>query len=409
MLNQLWATMIGISAAVSVFRIVILGDSQLVNTLADAVFDSAKTGFELAFGLVASLALWLGLFEIAEAAGLVGALARFLTPVLRRLMPDVPGDHPAFASMGLNLAMSMLGIDNGALPSGLKAMQELESLNPHPGRATAAQQMFLVYMTTSVTIFPVSILGYRIQTGSAQPADVFIPLLLASYTGLFAGLIYMAVGQRLRWRDPVLLGCGAVVLGMLAGVTWWVAQWPAPTIAPRIARWGNAALLLSAAGFVLTGWWRKVPVFDTFVRGAGKGFQLAVDLIPYVLGMLLAVGVLRASGTFNALQTALAWCVQGVGLDSAWVASVPQGVMKSFSGGGARAFMLDAFKTTGPDSFIGHLSSIVQGASDTTFYILAVCAGAARLQHLGKAVQGALIADVVSYGAAVVLAYVFFS
>lgn len=408
MLNHLWAAMVLMATCVAAFKIVFLGDVTLVNTLADTLFDSAKTGFELAFGLVASLALWLGLFQIAEAAGAVRVLARGLTPILHRLMPEVPRDHPAFASMGLNLGMSMLGIDNGALPSALKAMQELETLNPHPGRATAAQQMFMVYMTTSVTIFPISILGYRIQTGSAHPADVFVPLLLASYAGLFAGLVFMAVSQRLRWRDPVLLGGAALLVAALGGIAWMVGQWPAQEIAPRVARWGNGALLCSAAAFVLIGWWRGVPVFDSFVEGASKGFRLAVDLIPYVLGMLVAIGLLRASGVFGLVEAGLTALVRGAGMDAAWVASVPQGLMKSFSGGGARAFMLDAFKTSGPDSFIGHLSAIVQGASDTTFYVLALCAGAARLQHLGRAVQASVLADVVSYAAAVVLAYLFF-
>lgn len=408
MLNHFWAAMVLLAAAVGAFKICILGEADLINTLTDTLFSSAKTGFEMAFGLVAAMALWLGLFQIAEAAGVIRVIARWLTPVLHQLMPEVPPGHPAFGSIGMNVAMGMLGIDNGALPSALKAMQELETLNPHPGRATAAQQMFMVYMTASMTIFPVSILGYRLQAGSAHAADVFVPLLLASYIGLFAGLMSLAISQRLRWRDPVLLGGAGLLVAALGGVAWLVGQWPVQEIAPRVARWGNGALFCSAVAFVLIGWWRKVPVFDCFVEGSAKGFRIAVDLIPYVLGMLVAIGLLRASGVFGLIEAALTALVQGVGLDAAWVGSLPQGLMKSFSSSGARAFMLDTFKTVGPDSFLGHLSAIVQGASDTTFYVIAVCAGAARLQHLGRVVQASLLADVASYAAAVALAYLFF-
>lgn len=407
MLNRLWALLIVLAAIAGIAQTFSTGGA-VVNAMAEALFSSAKTGFEMSIGLASALVLWLGLFEIAEAAGLVAMLARLLAPILRRLMPDVPRDHPALGSIGMNVAMSMLGIDNGALPSGLKAMDELEKLNTHPGQASRAQQMFLVYMTTSVTIFPVSILGYRMQAGAAHPADVFLPLLLASYAGLFAGLAYMAVVQRIRLLDPVLLIGSALLVSALSGAAWVIGTMPSSDIGPAVALLGNSVLLLTVVFFVAFAWQRGVPVYDTFLKGASKGFGMAVDLIPYIVGMLLAIGLLRTSGAFGMLQQALVWVCNGLGLDARWALGVPQGIMKAFSGGGARAMMLDTFKIHGPDSFVGHLSAIIQGASDTTFYILAACAGAAQLKNLGSAVAGAIIANVASFVTAVACAQLFF-
>lgn len=407
MLNRLWASLI-ILAAVAATAQTFSTDGATVNAMSESMFSSAKTGLEMSIGLASALVLWLGLFEIAEAAGLVAMLAHMLAPVLRRLMPDVPQDHPALGSIGMNVAMSMLGIDNGALPSGLKAMEELEKLNPHPGTASRAQQMFMVYMTTSITIFPVSILGYRMQAGATHPADVFLPLLLASYAGLFAGLAYMAVVQRIHLLDPVLLMGSALLVSALSGVAWVIGTLPSGDIGPAVALLGNSVLLLAVVLFVTVAWWRGVPVYDTFLKGASKGFGMAVDLIPYLVGMLLAIGLLRTSGAFSILQQALAWACNAMGWDARWALGVPQGIMKAFSGGGARAMMLDTFKTHGPDSFVGHLSAIIQGASDTTFYILAACSGAAQLKNLGSAVAGAIFACMASFVIAVVCAQLFF-
>lgn len=407
MLNRLWAALIIIAIGTGFGRSLFLGDDS-VNLMAKALFEGAKTGVDLSLGLVSALVLWLGLFQIAEAAGIVQKLARLLAPVLCRLMPDVPKDHPALASVGMNVAMSMLGLDDGALPSGLKAMEELETLNLQPGVATRAQQMFLVYMSTSVTIFPVSILGYRMAAGAVHPADVFLPLLLASYVGLFVGLAYMALAQRLHFFDPVLLIGSTLFVSMLGGIAWFVGSIPSAQISPAVALLGNAALLASVLFFVSFAWTRKVPLYDCFLKGGAKGFSMAVMLIPYVVGMLVAVSLLRASGTFDLLQQALEWACSRVGIEGRWVSALPQGIMKLFSGGGARALMLDSFKSAGPDSFAGHLSSIIQGSTDTTFYILAACAGVAKLNNLGQAVVGAVIASVASFVVAVICALVFF-
>ncbi len=407
MLNKLWAWLIIVAITCGFIQFFFKG-SVAIDAMGVALFTGAKTAVEISIGLIAVLVLWLGLFEVAQAAGVVTVLARLLSPLLHRLMPDVPRGHPAFASIGMNVGMSMLGIDQGALPSGLKAMQLLEELNRKPGTATRAQQLFMVYMTASVTIFPVSILGYRLQAGAAQPADVFLPLLLAGYVGLFAGLGYMAVVQSTRLFDRVLLTAATLFILLLCCLAWLIGQLSASSITPVVTSVGNALLLASVLLFVGSALKRGVAVYDVFLTGAAKGFGLAVDLIPYLVGMLVAISLLRASGAFAMLQSALLWAGTAASVDTRWLDVLPQGIMKAFSGGGARAMMLDTFKVHGPDSLLGHLSAIVQGASDTTFYILAACAGAAKLHNIGHAMVGALLVSVVSFATAVVVGLALF-
>lgn len=406
MLNKLWAAMLGVAVAAGGVQVGIQGP-EVLNTMGQGLFASAKAGADLALGLVAALVLWLGVYRVAEAAGVVPALARFLSPLLHRLMPGVPPNHPAMASIGMNVSMGMLGIDDGALPSGLKAMSDLEQLNPHPGQATPAQQMFLVYMTTSVTLLPTSIWAYRAQAGAVAPADVFLPLLLSGYTGLFVGLLYMAVRQKIRLADPVLLKMLFGFAALVAGLVWLTLQ----VAQARLSAWGvlvgNAVLVAAVVGLVLWGVWRKVAVFDEFLDGASRGFEMAVQLIPYLVGMLVAVGLLRNSGAFGLLQQALTQLTAWAGWQAPWVEAIPHALMKPFSGGAARAMMLDTFSTHGPDSFRGHLASVVQGAHDTTFYVLAVCAGAAKLKHLGPVLSGALLANGAAFAMAVWSSMVF--
>ena len=400
MLNQLWAAMLCVATLAAALQVGTQGP-EVLNVMGQGLFASAKTGVDLALGLVASLVLWLGVYRVAEAAGVVSALARFLSPLLHRLMPGVPPNHPAMASVGMNASMSMLGIDNGALPAALKAMTDLESLNQHPGQATPAQQMFLVYMTTSVTLLPTSIWAYRAQAGAAAPADVFVPLLLSGYTGLFVGLGYIAVRQKIRLLDPVLL---KVVLGfaaLVAGLVWLTQHVAQAQLSAWGVLTGNAVLVTAVVGLVLWGVWRKVAVFDEFLDGASRGFEMAIQLMPYLVGMLVAVGLLRNSGAFVLLQQALTQLTAWAGWHAPWVEAIPHALMKPFSGGAARTMMLDTFATHGPDSFRGHLASVVQGATETTFYVLALCAGAAKLKHLGPVLSGALLAN----GAAFAMAF----
>ena len=407
MLNRLWGALLLVAILSGLVRGV-LGEPAVINAMAASIFDSAKSAIEIAIGLIGSLVLWLGLFAIAEAAGIVHTLARLTRPILGKLLPDVPKDHPSFASISLNLAMSMLGIDNGALPSGLKAMRELESLNTTPGVATKAQQVFLVYMTTSVTLFPISIISYRVQAGAANPADILVPLILTGFAGLFAGLLYIGTVLRLPVVNARTMLGTLIFTASMAALGLYSSQFSATALGAHATLFGNVCILAAILCFIGLGLRRKVPVFEAFTRGATEGFEMAVALMPYLVGMLVAIGLLKSSGVFVLLQSALTWIFQGLGIDTVWVQAVPHGVMKLFSGGGARSMMIESFKTNGPDSLMGHLSSMVQGAFDTTFYILAVCAAAGRLTQLGHAVIGALLANLTSFVMAVFLTRVFF-
>jgi spore maturation protein SpmA/spore maturation protein SpmB len=377
--------------------------------MANSVFDSAKLAVEIAIGLIGALTLWLGLFAIAEAAGAIAVMAKLTMPLLRKFLPDIPAGHPAFGSVSMNIAMSMLGIDNGALPSGLKAMRELDSLATERGIATRSQQVFLVYMTTSVTLFPISIIAYRMEAGAANPAAIILPLIITGYAGLFAGLTYIATVLRIKVLTPtfaagVLVSAVALVcLGMFS------SKLPKGVLSDSVTLLGNLAILASIAWFVIAGLIRSVPIFETFVKGASEGFTIAVELMPYLVGMLLAIGLLKASGALLLLQMGLSILFGAIGIDTWWAQTVPHGIMKLFSGSGARTLMIESFKSNGVDSFAGYLSALIQGAFDTTFYVLAVCAAAAKLANLGHAVVGALIANFTSFIVAGLCAKFFFN
>lgn len=407
MLNQLWSVLILIAMAMGLAQSAFF-EVNVINLMVTSVFDSAKLAIEIAIGLIGVLILWLGLFAIAEAAGVITIVAKITRPVLQLFMPDVPKDHPAFGNISINIAMGMLGMDNGALPSGLKAMQELETLNTQPGKATKAQQVFLVYMTTSVTLLPLSIINYRMQAGAANPADVLLPLIITGYAGLMAGLFYIATALKIPLLNRRVAGWMLVVVTVLAGFAWLAASVPAQALSKHATLVGNLALLAAMTWFIVAGLKKSVPVFETFIRGASEGFSLAVTLMPYLVGMLVAIGLLKSSGTFAALQSLLVWLFQHLGIDTLWAQLVPHGIMKLFSGGGARSMMIESFKTNGVDSLAGHLSSVVQGAFDTTFYVLTVCAAAAKLNQLGHAIGAALVANATSFMMAVVCVKMFF-
>jgi spore maturation protein SpmA len=396
MLNKLWGGLILAAILIGGIQGLISGVS-VINGMADAIFDSAKMAVEIAIGLIGALTLWLGLFAVAEAAGVIAQLARVTMPVLTRLMPDVPRGHPAFGSISMNMAMSMLGIDNGALPSGLKAMRELESLNTQAGIASRSQQVFLVYMTTSVTIFPISIINYRMEAGAANPADILLPLVITGYAGLLAGLLYISTVLKIRLFTRTLAFYLLVAAMFVVGLGYFAATLPKGVLSAQATLLGNVAMLGAITWFVIAGLKNRVPIFETFVKGASEGFTIAVELMPYLVGMLLAIGLLKSSGAFGLLQSALAIIFSSIGIDVMWAQMLPHGIMKMFSGGGARALMIESFKANGVDSLAGHLSAMIQGAFDTTFYVLAVCAAAAKLTNLGHAVIGAFIANVTSF------------
>ncbi len=368
----------------------------------------AKLSVEIAIGLIGVLALWLGLFRVAEQAGLVATLARGLAPIFRILMPGVPAGHPAIGAVTLNLSANMLGLDNAATPLGLKAMRELQSLNPTPERATDAQVLFLVLNTSSVTLLPVSIFVYRAQQGAADPALVFLPILLATSASTLAGLLAVAALQRLPvWRLlalwPVLLGAAAIgaLLAMLVIL-------PAGVATGLSSAVGNVVLLSLVLLFLGAGLWRGHDIYSTFVEGAEEGFKTAVGLIPYLVAMLVAVGVLRASGALDAALEGLRWLVAAGGFDTRWVDAMPTALVKPFSGSGARAMMLETMQSQGVDSFAARLAAVIQGSTETTFYVLAVYFGSVGIRHARQALWCGLFADLAGVIAAIFVCYAFF-
>jgi spore maturation protein SpmA len=409
MLNRLWGAFILLAIATALLKTWVLGDTQVLSAMAKALFDSAKTAFEIALGLTGVLSLWLGLLKIGEAAGLMQQLARALEPLLCRLMPEVPRGHPALGSCSMNIAANMLGLDNAATPLGLKAMADLQRLNPTPDTATKAQTLFLVINTASVTLFPVTVLAYRAQFGAANPADVVIPLLIASFTATFTAVLLTGTLQRIRLADPVLWAYFLGLAGLIAGLATALLSLPAAEMPAVSARWSNSLLLLLVAVFLLAGWYKKVALYEQFILGAKEGFTTAVTLIPYLVAMLMAIALLRASGLIDSLLHALAACLAPGGWDTRWLDGLATGILKSFSGSAARASMLDVFQTQGVDSFAGRLVSILQGSSETTFYVLALYFGAVGISKAGYALALGLFADLVGFIAAVAVTYAFFT
>lgn len=408
MLNILFGAFILVSFFAAVAQAIFHGDGSVVSQLSPALFDAAKTGFEIAIGLTGLMCLWLGLLAIAEASGMTSALARFLSPLFSRLFPDVPKGHPALGAVTMNIAANMLGLDNAATPLGLKAMEELQKLNPTPDQASRAQTLFMVINTASVTLFPVMVVAYRAQMGSKTPADIFVPLLLASAIGTLVGVISVLIAQRQRLLDPVLILWAAGFMGCLAVISGFLLRLPTSEMQLVSSQIGDALLIGFVGLVIFLGAWRRVALFDVFVEGAKEGFNIAIKLIPYLVAMLAAIALLRASHVLSLVLESVRWLVTSAGFDTRWVDGLPVAIMKTFSGSGARAMMLDTLKVAGPDSFAGHLVSILQGSSETTFYVLAVYFGSVGIRKARTAVTCALIADLAGFVASVLVCYAFF-
>jgi spore maturation protein SpmA len=408
MLNPIWAGLILLALVSAAAQAFLFGDVQVLERMTQALIECGKLGFELAIGLTGMLCLWLGLLAIAEAAGLVALLSKALRPLFTHLFPQVPKDHPAMGSMSLNIAANMLGLDNAATPLGLRAMAQLQSLNPHPEQATSAQTLFLVINTASVTLLPVSVLTYRAQLGAAHPADVFLPLLLTSLSATLIGVILTGLCLRLKLGHPVVLAYGAVLAGLIALVSFSVQGASAETLQHISQNFSQSLLLGTVAVFLLAGLIKKIPVYEVFITGAKEGFTTAVQLIPYLVAMFLAISLLRASGSLDLILHAVKGFINIFGWDNRWVDALPTMILKSLSGSGARASMLDVMRVQGADSFAGHLVSIVQGSSETTFYVLTVYFGSVGIRRCGIALGCALAADVAAAVLGVVYCYGFF-
>lgn len=408
MLNLIWVGFFLVAFAAACWQYLIAGQADIFAALMKAGFDNAKTAFEIALGLTGVMCLWLGIMKIGERAGFLDLLARLLGPLFARLFPDVPRGHPALGSITMNMAANMMGLDNAATPMGLKAMKELQELNPDKDRASDAQILFLVLNASSVTLLPVTIFTYRAQMGAADPTDVFIPILMATYCSTLAGFAFIATMQRIR-LDAVLVGWLGGLSLLVGGVATWFMSLPPEAMAANSSLVSNFLLLAVIAAFLIGALARRVNAYEAFIEGAKDGFGIAVTIIPYLVAMLVAIGMLRASGALEVFMNAVRSGVSTLGGDVAWVDALPTMLMKPLSGSGARAMMIETMQTHGADSFAGRLASIVQGSTETTFYVLAVYFGAVGIKRVRYAVAGGLVADAAGFLAAVGAGYLFFA
>ncbi|MCE9678349.1 hypothetical protein LZP69_03945 [Shewanella sp. AS1] len=408
MLNRIW--LLFFVAALGAIGISLFqGQWQVLSDAVDALFSSAKLAAEIALGLIGVLSLWMGLMRVGEKAGVVGVIAKIFEPLLHKLMPEVPRGHPAYGSVTMNLTANVLGLDNAATPLGLKAMQDLQRLNPDKSIATNAQILFLVLNTSSVTLVPVTVFLYRAQQGAASPADIFLPILLATTASTLVGVLVVALFQRLSLLNSVVLGYGAVILGSITALVFYLGTLSASAIGTLSTAMGNGILLLLIFSFILVAGFRKVAVYDEFISGAKEGFEQSIKLIPYLLAMLLAIALLRASGALDYLLYLIASVVNILGGDTRFVDALPTALMKPFSGSGARAMMLETMQHYGVDSFAGRLAAIVQGSTETTFYVLAVYFGAVGIRNGRHALACGLTADLAGICAAIAVCYWFYS
>jgi spore maturation protein SpmA len=405
-LNYIWLAFFLVSLVVGLVKLA-GGDTAVFAAMTQATFDSAKTGFEISIGLTGVLTLWLGLMKVGEAGGAIGVLAKVVSPFFRRLFPEIPRDHPVLGSIIMNFSANMLGLDNAATPLGLKAMNELQSLNPEKDTATNAQIMFLVLNTSGLTLIPISIMVYRAQLGAANPADVFLPILLTTYFATLVALIGVALVQRINLFDPVLLGWLVGVTGLVGAAVYTFAGMEQERVQAISNVVANVVLYGVISAFLLMALVRKVNAYEAFIEGAKEGFQVAIRIIPYLVALLVAIGVFRASGTLDLLTQGLGVLFAAVGLDERMIPALPTAMMKPLSGSGARGMMVDAMETYGADSFVGRLASTFQGATDTTFYILALYFGSVGVRKTRHAITMGLLADLASVVAAIVIAYVF--
>ena len=407
-LNYIWVAFFVIGFIVALIKLVFLGDTSVFPAMMDSTFTSSKSAFEISIGLTGVLALWMGIMKIGEKAGLINGLARLLSPVFTRLFPDIPQNHPAMGSIFMNIAANMLGLDNAATPLGLKAMSQLQELNPRKDTATNPMIMFLVLNTSGLTVIPVSIMNYRAQMGAAHPTDVFIPILITTFIATLVGIIVTSLYQHVNLLNRTLVLTLGGMCTLCAAIVWGFMQLNASemnTLSISIA----AILLMSIiTGFMIVGVIKKINVYDAFTEGAKEGFTTAVRIIPYLVAFLVAIAIFRASGAMDGLISGIKSFVIWIGADATWVDALPTALMKPLSGSGARGMMLDEMTQFGADSFVGRLSCLFQGSTDTTFYILAVYFGSVSIKYTRHAVTCGLIADVAGAIAAVFICYMFF-
>ncbi len=407
-LNYIWIAFFLIAFVVAVVKLLFLGDTSVFPAIMDSTFDTSKTAFEISLGLTGVLALWLGIMRVGEQGGVVRAIARVLGPVFQKLFPEIPKNHPVVGNIFMNLSANMLGLDNAATPLGLKAMEGLQELNTKKDTASNSMIMFMVLNTSGLTIIPVSILVYRAQMGAAAPTDVFVPILLATFFSTIAGIIVTSLYQRINLFNRTLLLTLGGLSAAVAGIIWGFSRLDGAMMNLVGTTAANVLLFIIIICFLLAGIKQRVNVYEAFVEGAKGGFETAVRIIPYLVAMLVGIGVFRASGAMDWLIEGVEWLVRLTGFDAEWVGALPTAIMKPLSGSGARGMMVDAMQTYGADSFVGRLSCIFQGSTDTTFYILAVYFGSVGIRHTRHAVTCGLLADLAGIIAAIGICYLFF-
>ncbi len=407
-MNYIFVAFFVIAFLIALARLIFMGDYDVFPAMMNSTFDSSKTAFEISLGLTGVLSLWLGIMKVGEKGGVVNVIARLLSPVFCKLFPDIPKGHPVTGSIFMNIAANMLGLDNAATPLGLKAMEQMQELNTRKDTATNPMIMFLVLNTSGLTLIPVSIMVYRAQMGAAQPTDIFIPILLATFFATLAGIVVTCLYQRINLFNKVLmLTLGGMCLAV-AGIIWGFAQLSKETMDVVSTLVANILLMTIIVGFIAAGIRKKINVYEAFIEGAKDGFQTAVRIIPYLVAILVGIGVFRASGAMDALTDGIKWCVLSCGINAEFVDALPTALMKPLSGSGARGMMVDAMTTYGVDSFVGRLSCIFQGSTDTTFYILAVYFGSVGIRNTRHAVTCGLLADLAGILSAIAIAYLFF-
>ncbi|EFA91431.1 transporter gate domain protein [Hoylesella buccalis ATCC 35310] len=407
-LNYIWVSFFILAFVIALARMVFMGDMEVFPAMMNSTFDSSKTAFEISLGLTGVLSLWLGIMKIGERGGVINVLARMLSPVFSKVFPDIPEGHPVTGSIFMNMAANMLGLDNAATPLGLKAMEQLQELNPRKDTATNPMIMFLVLNTSGLTLIPVSIMVYRSQLGAAQPTDIFIPILLATFFSTIAGLIITSIYQKINLLNKVMVLTLGGMAAIVSLIIWGFGQMSKDTMNVVSTSVANILLMTIIVLFIFAGLRKKVNVYDAFIEGAKDGFTTAVRIIPYLVAILVGIGVFRASGAMDMLVDGIGWCVSAVGGDNQFVGALPTALMKPLSGSGARGMMVDAMTTYGADSFVGRLSCIFQGSTDTTFYILAVYFGSVNIRYTRHAVACGLLADLAGVVAAIAIAYMFF-
>ncbi len=408
-LNYIWIAFFLIAFVMALYRSVVCGDTAVWSEIMSGSFTSAATAFEISLGLTGVLSLWLGLMKIGERAGVIGFFGRLISPLFTRLFPGVPHESPAMGSIFMNVSANMLGLDNAATPLGLKAMQELQELNTKKDTATDAMIMFLVLNSSGLCFIPISIMMYRAQAGAANPTDIFLPILLATFVSTLVGIVALCVKQRIRLLDPVLLAWLGGMMAVIGFTVWFFSGMEGP----QVERWStliaNALLFGVIVLFLCAGMWKRLNVYDAFIEGARDGFRTAVTIIPYLVAILVAIGMFRASGAMDLITEWTSMAVTAMGFDSQWVEALPTALMKPLSGSGSRGLMIDLMSTHGADAFVAKVSAAIQGSTDTMFYVLAVYFGSVGVRKTRYAVPYALLADITGSVAGIFAAYLFFT